>query len=182
MEHLIGSHRYPSYGMSHSDGDSVAIGIIVSLPPPPTPTPSPLFPSLISRMVSVDVRHHVYLLTRLKPELHDVKIYNIHIMSNQQHVFARFRRSGFQCCLFWQWVLKHMVVNTLKTESESRAIALTENERGRTCVINFQDFGTNYLYAYMVSGCISQGGFWLPAGRTRMNNNILTVLCDISPN
>ena len=41
-------------------------------------------------MVSVDVKHHAYLLTRLKPELHDVKVYNIHIMYNQQHVFAMF--------------------------------------------------------------------------------------------
>ena len=37
--------------------------ILYVLPLPP-PTPPPLFsPSLISFMVSVDVKHHVYLLT-----------------------------------------------------------------------------------------------------------------------
>ena len=34
------------------------------LPPPPYPLP-PIFPSLISLMISVDVKHHVYLLTYL---------------------------------------------------------------------------------------------------------------------
>ena len=43
---------------------SVAIGIYtLPLPPPPYPLPFPPFsPSLISLMVSVDVKHHVYLL------------------------------------------------------------------------------------------------------------------------
>ena len=36
--------------------------ISLSLPPPPYPLP-PFSPSLISRTVSVDVKHHVYLLT-----------------------------------------------------------------------------------------------------------------------
>ena len=41
---------------------------IISLsPPPPYPLPSPFSPSLISRTVSVDVKHHVYLLTLLHP-------------------------------------------------------------------------------------------------------------------
>ena len=39
---------------------------IISLPPPPPPYPLPPFsPSLISLKVSVDVKHHVYLLTYL---------------------------------------------------------------------------------------------------------------------
>ena len=57
----------------HSGGDSVAIGIyspassttsILPSPPPPPPPPPPPFsaPSLISLMVSVDVKHHVCLL------------------------------------------------------------------------------------------------------------------------
>ena len=41
----------------------VAIGIIVSLSPTSIPPPPPFSPSLISFMVSVDVKHHVYLLT-----------------------------------------------------------------------------------------------------------------------
>ena len=48
---------------SHSDDDSFAIGIYSSpLPTSPYPLP-PFSPSLISLMVSVDVKHHVYLLT-----------------------------------------------------------------------------------------------------------------------
>ena len=49
---------------SHSGGDSVAIGIKLPLPPPPYPlTPPPRFsPSLISLMVSLDVKHRVYFL------------------------------------------------------------------------------------------------------------------------
>ena len=39
------------------------------LPPPPYPLP-PVSPSLISRMVSVDVKHHVYLLTSPFTYLH----------------------------------------------------------------------------------------------------------------
>ena len=52
---------------SHSGGDSVAIGIIVSLSLSPTSVtpPPPFSPSLISRTVSVDVKHHVYLFTFL---------------------------------------------------------------------------------------------------------------------
>ena len=54
--------------VGHSGGDSVAIGIYslsfpTSIPPPP-PLP-PFSPSLLSLMVSVDVKHHVYLLTVL---------------------------------------------------------------------------------------------------------------------
>ena len=46
----------------HSGGDSVAIGIYSPSSPTSIP-PSPKFsPSLISLMVSVDVKHHVYLL------------------------------------------------------------------------------------------------------------------------
>ena len=44
-----------------SGGDGVAIGIYS--PSTPTPYPPPFSPSLISLMVSVDVKHHVYLLT-----------------------------------------------------------------------------------------------------------------------
>ena len=48
----------------HSGGDSVAIGIIVSAPSSPTSIPpSPFTTSLISLAISVDVKHHVYLLT-----------------------------------------------------------------------------------------------------------------------
>ena len=48
-------------------GDSVAIGIYSpSFPPPysipPPPPPPPFSPSLISLMVSVGVKHNVYLL------------------------------------------------------------------------------------------------------------------------
>jgi len=45
----------------HSGGDSVAIGILSLFPHLHTPFP-PFSPSLISLMVSVDVKHHVYLL------------------------------------------------------------------------------------------------------------------------
>ena len=37
------------------------------LPPPHTPLPNPFSPSLISLIVSVDVKHHVYLLTSPPP-------------------------------------------------------------------------------------------------------------------
>ena len=52
----------------HSGDDSVAIGIYspsshTSIPP------SPFSPSLISLMVSVDVKHHVHLLTFTLTEL-----------------------------------------------------------------------------------------------------------------
>ena len=55
---LIAAHL----NAGHSGGDSVAIGIYapsshISIPPSPT-----VSPSLISLMVSVDVKHHVYLL------------------------------------------------------------------------------------------------------------------------
>ena len=58
---LIAAHL----NAGHSGGDSVAIGIyIYTLPLPPPPYPlAPFTPSLISLMVSVDVKHHVYLLT-----------------------------------------------------------------------------------------------------------------------
>ena len=47
---------------SHSGGDNVAIGIQISLLPH-LHTPFPTFsPSLINLMVSVGVKHHVYLL------------------------------------------------------------------------------------------------------------------------
>ena len=42
--------------------------IIYNLPPPPPPYPLP--PALISLVVSVDVNHHVYLLTLLHSGLH----------------------------------------------------------------------------------------------------------------
>ena len=56
----------------HSGGDSVAVGIyspssLTSIPPPP------FSPSLISLMVSVDVKHHVYLLTLHSLATVDVK-------------------------------------------------------------------------------------------------------------
>ena len=43
--------------LRNSGGDSVAIGVLS----PSSPFP-PFSPSLISLMVSVDVKHHVYLL------------------------------------------------------------------------------------------------------------------------
>ena len=55
---LIAAHL----NAGHSGGDSVAIGIYS----PSSPTSIPLLPfppSLISLMVSVDVKQHVYLLT-----------------------------------------------------------------------------------------------------------------------
>ena len=45
----------------HFGGDSVAINIYSPSSPTSIP-PSPFSPSLISLMVSVDVKHHVYLL------------------------------------------------------------------------------------------------------------------------
>ena len=49
-----GSHRCPPECRSHSDGGSIAICIY----PPPSP-------SLISLMVSMDVKDHVYFSTSL---------------------------------------------------------------------------------------------------------------------
>ena len=51
----------------HSGGDSVAIGIYSTssptfIPLPPSMPPPPFSSSLISLVVSVDVKHHVYLL------------------------------------------------------------------------------------------------------------------------
>ena len=51
----------PILMQSHSGGDSVAIGMYSSLFPY-LHTTRPISPSLISLMVSVDVKHHVYLL------------------------------------------------------------------------------------------------------------------------
>ena len=56
---LIAAHL----NAGHSDGDTVAVGIYSPSSPSSIPTPLPPFsPSLISLMVSVDVKHHVYLL------------------------------------------------------------------------------------------------------------------------
>ena len=52
----------------HSGGDSVAIAIYSPSSPTSIPIP-PFSPSLISLMVSVDVKHHVYLLYLLTPVL-----------------------------------------------------------------------------------------------------------------
>ena len=54
---LIAAHL----NAGHSGGDSVAIGIYSPSSPPPYPLP-PFSLSLISLMVSVDVKHHVYLI------------------------------------------------------------------------------------------------------------------------
>ena len=57
---LIAAHL----NAGRSGGDSVAIGIYtLPLPTPPYPPSPPVSPSVISLMVSVDVKHHVYLLT-----------------------------------------------------------------------------------------------------------------------
>ena len=55
---LIAAHL----NAGHSGGDSVTIGIYSPSSPTSIP-PSRYSPSLISLMVSVDVKHHVYLLT-----------------------------------------------------------------------------------------------------------------------
>ena len=53
----------------HPDGDSVAIGIYS--PSSPTSIP-PFSPSLINLVVSVDVKHNVYLLSVVfKVQLHE---------------------------------------------------------------------------------------------------------------
>ena len=58
---------------------------IISPPPPPhlhTPFP-PFSPSLISLMVSVDVKHHVYLLTYLpspRPDKHGFRLWTLSTM------------------------------------------------------------------------------------------------------
>ena len=57
---LIAAHL----NAGHSGGDSVTIGIYSPSSPTSIP-PSHYSPSLISLMVSVDVKHHVYLLTAL---------------------------------------------------------------------------------------------------------------------
>ena len=56
---LIAAHL----NAGHSGGDSVAIGIYSPSSPTSIPPFPPFSPSLISLMVSVDVKHHVYLLT-----------------------------------------------------------------------------------------------------------------------
>ena len=49
-------------GVSHSGGDSAATGIYnLPLPPPPYPPPPFFFPSLISLLASVDVKHYIYV-------------------------------------------------------------------------------------------------------------------------
>ena len=64
VKHSNGSRRCPPSCRSRSGGDSVAIGIYnLPLHPPPYAHPHPFTPSLISIMVSVDVKHHVYLVT-----------------------------------------------------------------------------------------------------------------------
>ena len=55
---LIAAHL----NAGHSGGDSVATGIYSPSSPTSIPLP-PFSPSLISLMVSVDVMHHVYLLS-----------------------------------------------------------------------------------------------------------------------
>ena len=55
----------------HSGGDSVAIGIYSPSSPSSIP---PFSPSLISLMVSVDVKHHVYLLTESSQLRNCVKV------------------------------------------------------------------------------------------------------------
>ena len=63
----LDSHTAPELCNS---GDSVGTGIYSPSSPtsiPPPPPPPPFFPSLISLMVSVDVKHHVYLLTGSVP-------------------------------------------------------------------------------------------------------------------
>ena len=55
----------------HSGGDSVAIGICSPSSPSSIP---PFSPSLISLMVSVDVKHHVYLLTESSQLRNCVKV------------------------------------------------------------------------------------------------------------
>ena len=60
---LIAAHL----NAGRSGGDSVVIGISILSLFPHLHTPFPSFsPSLISLMVSVDVKHHVYLLTELR--------------------------------------------------------------------------------------------------------------------
>ena len=62
-ETLNGSHCCPSQCRSHSDYDSVATDTESPSSPPPYSL-TPFCSSLISLMVSVDVKHHVYLLLR----------------------------------------------------------------------------------------------------------------------
>ena len=63
---LIAAHL----NAGHSGGDSVAIGIYSPSSPTSIPPSPPIFPSLISLMVSVDVKHHVYLLTGVAQSRH----------------------------------------------------------------------------------------------------------------
>ena len=58
---LIAAHL----NAGHSGGDSVAIGIYSPSSPTSIPPSSHCSPSLVNLMVSVDVKHHVYLLMLL---------------------------------------------------------------------------------------------------------------------
>ena len=61
---LIAAHL--NAGVTDSGDDSVAIGIIISLFPHLHTPPHAFSPSIISLIVSVDVKRHIYLLTYVK--------------------------------------------------------------------------------------------------------------------
>ena len=112
-----------------------------------TPSPPPFSPSLISRMVSVDVKHHVYLSTWHKKELflrvtgqghscfctnsytiHKIIWIHTHTLSlslSHIHTFSLSDARTLFLCIVWSWMIKiiwfSLNINTSWTVTKTSA-------------------------------------------------------------